>query len=447
MKTFVVAIPLFDHTMTVVAYRLCDRNADKLFGTANDYQEMGEYLLSPGLNLVEKVGIEPFAADKLLFADLNQYLLLMGVPTNLHIPPEQLVCTLPCTIPQDDLILEKCRNLLGRGYRLALNGFPLQAPKSPLMEMVSYVFLDYGANNYSTQLKAMMPYLQEKYVIISNLPDSASYDKVSSIPRAYFSGRFYSQPITRNAGPISPLKVNALHLLSQTNQEDFDLGEVAQVVEKDPSISIALMRFINSPALGMRQKISSIRNAVAILGQKEMRRWVNVAVSVSLAEDRPGEITRLSLVRAKFAENLANYYEMGVLAPSLFMAGLFSLLDVILERPMEDAINEISVDERVRMALVERKGPLYEVLDLIYAYEQASWDKVSINMIRNNLDVESITGAFIDALVWYKQLLMAIEEEETAEPEEEFTAEAATEEPAEEDATEKTAEPPAPPEE
>jgi EAL and modified HD-GYP domain-containing signal transduction protein len=149
---------------------------------------------------------------------------------------------------------------------------------------------------------------------------------------------------------------------------------------------------------------------VAILGQKEVRRWATVAISVSLAEDRPGEITKLSLVRAKFAENLALAFELGIFQSNLFMAGLFSLLDVVLEKPMAEAVKEVAVDDRVKKALVDKTGELYTVLDLIYTYERADWDKVSIIGIRNNVDMEMVIQAFLDALVWYNQLLASIDE-------------------------------------
>jgi EAL and modified HD-GYP domain-containing signal transduction protein len=395
----------------VAAYRLCDRSAEKLFGTMNDYQEMGEYLMSPGLNLVEKVGVEPFAGDRQLFVDLNQYLLLVGVPTNMKIPPECLVCILPGTIPQDELILARCNRLLACGYTLAIDGFPLQYPACPLMDLVRYVILDFASPTYNKQMKAMLPHLSTKKVIISNVPDQDAYNKLLAMPNALFSGSFYSQPITRGAGAISPLKINALQMLNLVNQDDVDFTEATKILERDPSISIALMRFINSPTVGVRRKISSIKNAVAILGQKELKRWVTIAVSVTIAQDRPSEIIKLSLVRAKFAENLSNAYELGMFASSLFMAGLFSLLDVILQKPMPEAIKEISVDERVSQALVDGSGPLYDVLDMIYAYERANWDKVSINMLRNNVTPDAISTAFIDALVWYKQLLKSIDEE------------------------------------
>ncbi|MDL2289665.1 HDOD domain-containing protein [Clostridia bacterium OttesenSCG-928-F22] len=414
MKTMIVAIPMFDSNMAVKAYKLCGKNGAKMLGLMKDYREMEEVLVSPGLNLVNKLGVEPFTGGLPLFADINEYQLLMGVPMNMKIAPSQLVCVLPKDIPQNVHVMERCTALKEAGYSLALDGVEPDMAEGELMDMVDYLLCDANMPGFNSYFKKMLPHYRKKQVVFTGVPDMAMFKKLNNVPNAICSGTFYNQPLTVGTTGIAPVKVNALQLLNQVNEADFELTDIAKTIERDPSISISLLRFINSPAVGVRQRIDSIRSAVAILGQKEVKRWVTVAVSVQLAEDRPGEITKLSLVRAKFAENLATGYEMGVFAPSLFMAGLFSLLDVILEMPMEDAINEVAVDARVRSALVDKEGPLYEVLDLIYSYERADWDKVSINLIRNNIEVDALNKAFIDALIWYKELLMDIDESEEA---------------------------------
>jgi EAL and modified HD-GYP domain-containing signal transduction protein len=162
------------------------------------------------------------------------------------------------------------------------------------------------------------------------------------------------------------------------------------------------------------RSVDSIRNAVAILGQKEVRKWATVAISVGIGEDRPSEITKLSLIRAKFAENLAPAFDMAAKSGSLFISGLFSLLDVILERPMREAIKEVAADDEVRDALVDHQGKISEVLKLIFAYERADWHHASINMVTNGVDIEVLTQAFLDSLYWYRQLLDAIDEEADA---------------------------------
>ena len=413
MKYFIVAIPLFDQSMTVEAYRLSSRNAEKLFGTKDDHRGMGEMVSSPMLDLLERVGVGPFSGDMPLLVEINEYQLLMGFPINFNIPARQIICVLPADLKIDKTTVDKLRMLRAKNYNLAIDGVPSADKQKELIELSKYIILDYASMQYDDLAREIARFNQKKTVVISNIPNAAEFGRISRFKNTLCTGNFYANPITRGARNISAIKVNALALLSQVNEDDFDLLQVAGIIERDPSLSISLMRSINASAMtgGVTRKIDSIRGAVAILGQKEVRRWATVAISMQLSEDKPSEITKLSLVRARFAENLATAYEMGMLAPSLFLAGLFSLLDVVLQMPMSRAIQEVAVDERVRRALVDNQGELFDVLSLVFAYERADWDRVSVLMLKYNLSVEAINEAFIDALVWYKDLLTAIDTE------------------------------------
>ena len=406
MKTLIVALPLFNAGMAVEAYRLKSRSGQNLRGMMDDNLSVSDAILTPGLDLVKAMGVEPLAGDCPLFVDINEYHLLMGIPMVLGITPEKLVCELSGDIKPDDAVITKCRELKELGYGIAVRGFLEGNIENPLFEFVDYIIVNSGEYEINDKLKEVIKGLSKlKKIVISGIPDMDLFNSLTGLPNTLFTGHFYNQPITKGVSEISPIKVNALTLLRQINQEDFDLSDIAGTVGRDPSLSISLLRFINTV---MPRKINSIRNAVAILGQKEVKRWATAAISIQLAEDKPNEISKLSLIRARFAENLAKAFNMGIFAPSLFIMGLFSLLDVILDMPMKEAAKEVAFDENITRALVDEAGDFYKVLRFIYAYEHASWDEVAIIMVQNDIDLEEITAAFVDALAWYKGLLDAI---------------------------------------
>lgn len=409
MKTFVVALPFFDAKMSVNAYRLYSRNGEKLLGMMMTDISVTDAVDNPGLDLIRTLGIEPFSGGVPLFVDVNEYNILMRVPIALGIDPTMLVCVLQNNILIDDTFLERCKELKNLGFHIAVDGLPEGLAQNPLFEYIDYVILntlyyETGGKFIST-VKALSSH---KTVVLSSIDTMDMFNTLTSVSNALYCGSFFSQPITKGAGTIAPLKINALNLLNQLSGDDFDLGNIADIIGKDPSLTISLLRFINTI---MPRKIDSIRNAVAILGQKEVKRWASAAISMQLAEDKPNEITKLSLIRARFAENLAGAYEMGIFAQNLFMLGLFSLLDVILEMPMDKAVNEVALDESVREALVDRSGNLYKVLEFIEAYEHARWDDIAIQMVKYNLKLDDVTKAFVDALEWYKALLDAISDD------------------------------------
>lgn len=413
MKVFLVAVPLFNGDMEVAAYRLLDRSAEEgPLSIKGDFRSTREIMLSPGLDLVQMIGIEPFAADKPLFVDVNHLQLLSGMPTRVDLDPAQMVCVLPAATPESEELVNKCALLKSQGYRFAMDGYPPRGQQNAYLHYLNYVILDCKNPQFSIQIKQMQRELDDKHIVVGNVPDMEAFRMLSFRSHSLYTGDFYSAPVTAGASKISPLKINTLQLLKRVSEDDFELTDITKIIARDPALTISLLRFINSSAVGLSREVDSIQNAVAIMGQAEVRRWATVAISVSLAEDRPGEITKLSMIRAKFAENLAPAFGLFDVRYSLFLTGLFSLLDIILQKPMDQAIKEVAVDPHVREALVERTGSLHKVMELIYAYEHADWDRVSIIMIRNNTNINVVSGAFVDALLWYNKLLVAIEKEQ-----------------------------------
>jgi EAL and modified HD-GYP domain-containing signal transduction protein len=132
---------------------------------------------------------------------------------------------------------------------------------------------------------------------------------------------------------------------------------------------------------------------------------VSTAVSNSLCADKPSEITRLSLLRAKFCENLSKLFEMGMLQENLFLLGLFSVLDVVLDMPIEDALDMVFVPTPIRDALIDNKGELFDVLSFVMEYEFGHWKEISRQALVRNISIDDIYTAYLDSQLWYSNLI------------------------------------------
>ena len=142
-----------------------------------------------------------------------------------------------------------------------------------------------------------------------------------------------------------------------------------------------------------------------MLGQKELKKWINTAVTKELCSDKPSEITRISMIRAKFAENLAECFDIKGFAPELFLAGLFSLLDIMLDQTMEQSLKLVHVSKKIEDVLLRQKGDLWPVMQFLFEYENANWQEVSRLMITENIDMDATYRAYTDALKWYRDLI------------------------------------------
>ena len=408
MNLFITAIPLFDTQMLVRGYRLNYQDGRRLLGVSDGFAALDGALRNPGLDVIAQVGIEPFAGAAPLFVEVSKFLLLTDFPSEARVSPKQLICVLAQDIPMEAMYLDKCKQLREKGCAIALKDMPYSEGTAPLFALADYAVFDLRSRDSLAHYRAIRNHVRLRPIFL-NLDSPEAFDTIKNIRDAWFQGKFYNRPLLKSTDKPAPLKVNALRLLRLAGDEDFDLADASRIVERDPALSVELLKFMNSPAIAVRGKVSSIRHAVALLGQKETAKWIMVATSRYLGDDKPSEFTRLSLLRAKFAENLAAPFSLGLQAPSLFLTGLFSLLDVILDKPMERAVMEISVNTQIRDALVSRAGPLAGVLELILCYELADWQEVMYSLVRNSIDPDLVAQAYVDALVWYKDLLAGID--------------------------------------
>lgn len=410
MKLFVTALPVFDSQMAVEAYWLSYHDSSKLFGLANDFKSFDGAMHMPGVDLLEMVGVEPFTGGKQIFVHISEVQLLAGTITQSKIEPGLLICVLSKDIPPTDNYYDICKALVQLGYTLAIEYLPYNETTAKLYELCKYVVFDYSLPSTMGELLMLSKYLPRIRALLLNVSSIVTFEGLKSMSNLCFEGSFYNQPISKTTARVSPIKANCLQLLKLAGEEDTDITRIVELLNRDVSLPISLLKFINSPAFALSRQIDSIQQAVTLLGLIEMKKWIMMIVSTQIAEDSPSEISKLSLIRAKFAENLAPMFKRGDLSSSsMFLLGLFSLIDVVLEKPMAEAIDEISVNPRIRDALVLKAGVYYDVLHLIYSYERADWAGVGIVMMRYGLEADDISNAFISSLTWYRDFLQHIQ--------------------------------------
>ena len=406
MKLMIVPKPVLSSELAVESY--CFR-----------YQRGGEYLADqytarlfdgivnlPCLSVLEDIGIDGFTNGIPLFVPLNHFTLLSDVTLQCTQPPELIVFLLDNSIPPEPMFIECIEKLRKLGFRFAIENVKNFDTLKSIIDLCDFIFISFKFDSdkvISDYSNTMKNFPKHKFVA-SEVNDYNVFEQIRSGGFELFEGLFYSVPVTRGQNTISPIKVNRIQLINIVREPDFAIDEVVKVVSQDASLSISLLKLVNSPYLGLSQKVKSIQHAVAMLGQTEVRKWVTTATSGLLAEDKPDELTRLSLMRAKFAENLAKHFEMAIHAPGLFLMGLFSILDVVLEMPMIEALKVISVSENIYNALVFGDGDYARILTFIRTYEAANWSEVNRLMTLYNLDVEDVFHAYIEAIRWYSSI-------------------------------------------
>lgn len=403
----VTLIPLFDEKMSVQAYSLFSQKNNYLLNPSLQGTGQNDGAVDiPGFEVIQFVGLDALALGKEVFVTANNISIFSDINSQCQAPHERLVLLIDSTIPPEEMYINRLRELKEMGYKLAIRKLEVQSFEAyrEILLLVDYIFLDHKKVDVSKAKIYFSNLYPNVHICVVNIQTQEIFEKLRE-EGGYqlYEGEYYRVPVTKGATEVTPLKINYIELLNMVNAPDFDLTKAADVIGRDTALVISLLKMVNN--IAVNSEITSIRHAAAMLGQRELKKWINAAVANSLYSDKPSEVTRLSLLRAKFAENLAPLFDISKMQTSeLFLMGLFSVLDLILNTSMEEALNMVKVTKEISDALVYHKGVLAPVLEFVLEYEKADWQEVSRLMILQNISINQVYDAYIQSLQWYCNL-------------------------------------------
>ena len=399
-------IPFFDKEMKVSAYSL--------------FSQKDNYLLNPelqglavfdgsgridGLDIIQNIGIDTLSPDSKVFLPIGPINIFVDIESQSAEMKDRLVLLCDKSIENRDDYKKRLRQLKDNGYQLAMMKLPVAEFENykDILDTMDYIILDCKKVDV---MKAKI-YFAHQYpnikICVGNVENQEMFDKLKD-DEAFqlFEGDFYRIPITKGETEIEPLKVNYLELMKIVNDADYELTQAADIIGRDTALVLSLLEMVNRIAIN--SEVTSIRHAAAILGQRELKKWINTVITKELCVDRPNEITRVSLLRAKFAECLAPSFGLAIKASELFLMGLFSVLDIILNVSLTEALSRVNVTKEISEALINHKGELADVYDFIVAYESADWQEVGRLLIVKGIDTNTVYKAYTEAVTWYKDM-------------------------------------------
>lgn len=359
-----------------------------------------------GLELIQELGTTTLSGGKPIFVSLNNISIFSSLESECKNTNHAPILLIDQTFPPVSMYTDRIRELREFGYHFAIRNLPVHCYEdyAPILSQMDYILIDcqkIDAVKASFYFRKLYP---DICICASNIPDTETFGKLSPAETiSLFEGTFFRMPVTRGEHKVSPLKINYISLLNLIEEDDFDLTKAADIISQDTALIISLLRLANTRSFN--SEITSVRVAVSMLGQKDLTRWIQTTVIEKLCSDKPNELMRLSLLRAKFAENLAPVFGMAMRSQELFLTGLFSILDIILDCSMEEALSMVRVSGKIRAALLEHTGPLAEVLHFIVKYESAEWQEVSRQLVLKNIEISDVSQAWVSSLQWYAKLI------------------------------------------
>ncbi|MCP5048134.1 MAG: HDOD domain-containing protein [bacterium] len=391
--------PIFDSKKKVYAYELLYRSrfSDRAHAPDSEYATLK--LIANSL----LIGLKKLTHEKIALINFNRQLILGHIP--LLFPRSLLGVEILETVEPEDRIIAACKKIKQQGYLLVLDDFVFKDKYWPLINLADIIKMDFVAST-PKERKALvesipstgMDFLAEK------LETQEDYEEALELGCTYFQGYFFQKPDLISRREIPGYKLNYLNILKKLHDPVLEFEDIEEIIKRDVSLTYKLLRFINSASFAFKVTIHSIGHALALLGSREVKKWLSIIVMSGIGKDKPSELMNACIIRARLCETIAMEYKLHDQPSEFFLMGMFSLVDAFLDRPMAEVLEELPLGTELKSALLGEDNAFRPVLQLVEAYEKGQWETVTRLATALKFEEESLAGLYMDAVQWSKLL-------------------------------------------
>jgi c-di-GMP-related signal transduction protein len=397
---------IFDRQRKLYGYELLFRS--DAAANAFDGTEAAAATMQVLSNTLLSIGAEQLLGDKKAFINFDHRLLQSNI--HLSLPPSSLVIEILETVEPTKDLVSLCESIQKQGYFLALDDFTDEPDFAPLADIANLIKVDMRLSSREQQEHLLLTHKPRGVMMLAEKVESyEEFEWARNAGYDLFQGYFFARPVMVRRQHIPAVHATCLQLLREVQQADLRFDRLERLIREDVSLTYKLMRYVNSALFLRSGKIQTITRALLTLGEDGIRRWVTLATLPMLATKKPGELVKLSLVRARFCESLAQL--AGVAKSGAFLMGMFSLLDALIDQPLEEALRSVAVDPEVSEALLgstQDESFLTCLYHLICSYEAGNWDEVERLSQKCAIPLKGIGEAYIDSTVWANQVLDSV---------------------------------------
>ncbi|MCH7978964.1 MAG: HDOD domain-containing protein [Acidobacteria bacterium] len=400
LRKFIARQPIFSRKQEVYGYELLFRSGLHDFFDGSDPEQATYTVIADSLFLH---GLEMLTENRKAFINCTREVLLSEY--TLLLPKENVVLEIVEGVEPDPEVLAACRRLKDLGYCLTLDDVCSLERPEPFLGMVDMIKVEFPGMTPEQREEMVRRFGPQGIIMLAEKVETRSdFDEAAAMGYQYFQGYFFSEPQLISSRDIPAFKLNYLRILQAVHCLEIDLREIERIIKTEPALCYKLLRYLNSPVFGFRGHIRSIRHAVSMLGENEIRCWVSLLALASMGEDKPAELVVTSLIRASWCESLAAKMGRRDREGDFFLLGLFSMIDAILDRPLSEVLAQLPVPEEVQVALLQRNNRLAQVLGMVEAYERGEWDTFTDLTAALHLDEASMPEMYLEAVDWAHQV-------------------------------------------
>jgi len=400
LEKFLARQPIFNTQRIVYGYELLFRS-----GPENSYQSsQPDFAAASSTDSLLLFGIERFTDGRRAFINCTREFLIRDYP--LLLPRDRIVVEVLETVRIDDEVIAACRRLKLAGYLIALDDFVDRPDWRPAIPFADFLKIDLSITPTEEQRRLVECYHRSGIALLAERVETyEDFQRTLDWGYSFFQGFFFSRPQMLRRHDIPAYKLQYLRVLQAANQPQMDIHLIAGRIKAESSLSYRLLRYLNSPAFPLLTEVRSIPHALSLLGELGIRRWVSLVAIACMGEGKPVELVLLPLIRAHFLELLASPAGMHSSANDLFLLGLLSVLDAILDMKMDDILREVAIGGEIRRALLGEPNRFHQLFEIALLYERGEWEEVRAAAARLAIPVGLVPELFIQSVEWARGIL------------------------------------------
>ena len=394
---FVARQPILTKDEKVFGYELLFRDGVENYFRSSDPEAASRSTLDTSMLM----GLDILCDGRRAFINCTRDMLLKDYIT--LVPSNQTVVEVLETVEPDDLVMAACQRLKEARYMIALDDFAMDDPRAPLTEVADIIKVDLQRTTPAEQAAMIKRYGPWRCRMLAEKVETREeFVAASKAGFVYFQGYFFRKPEVLTAREVPANRINYVRMLQTVSKPELDPREIEEAIKSEASLCYRLLRYLNSAVFGFANEIHSVRHALAMLGEREVRRWVRLVATLAAGQGKSTELVLSALVRARFCELLSPKIQHGEC--DLFLFGLLSMMDAILDIPMSEVVEKVPIDQETKTLLLGGPGRLRPLYQLMLARESGDWRNTAELAKGLHLKDNEVAEAYWSAMQWARQV-------------------------------------------
>lgn len=396
-ESFIGRQPVLDEHTDTFAYNLMFQGGTEDYFTKVNADDSKRNILDSEAFRDE---LDILSSNKRIFITFTEKLLLEGYWSVL--PKDQAIIEISESVQPSPDIIDVCKTLKSNGYMLAMGDFHYSSAWEPVIEIADVLKVNIKTSSKNEVEAYAIKYAQEHVKLLAERVETLQdYYHLRKLGYNYFQGYYFSKPEIIRSEQMPTSRITKLRLIHEVNKVDFEFKEAEDILKHDPGLTYKLLSFVNSAAMGLRTEVHGIRQALTMIGQQNLRKWLSILAVSTFTDKKPDELMHTVVRRGQFCELLAPGFGLKSNgAQASFLIGMFSLLDAVIDLPIEKVFKSIPLSDDIRDTILGKETEYSDVLDLAITFEIGDWQKISDIIEKNNLDSRDVIRCHIKSIEW-----------------------------------------------